>query len=468
MRVRTRFAPSPTGVDAHIGSAYTALLNLAFARKNGGQFIFRLEDTDRERLVAGFEENFKKSMNWLGIIWDEGPDVGGNYGPYRQSEKLETYRKYALLLVEKDVAYFCFCSKERLEELRNDQTHRSQPTGYDGLCRRLDPKESRQRWEKGERGVIRLKVPKEGQTKFNDAVRGEVVFGNSQLDDQVLLKSDGYPTYHLAVVVDDHQMEITHVIRAEEWLSSTPKHVLIYQAFGWDLPIFAHTPILRNVDKSKLSKRKNPVWVSWFRDQGYLPEALLNFLALQAWSHPEGKDIFTLEEFIEKVSLERLSKTGPAFDLKKLEWMNGEYLRGTGIMNLELRIKEFYDHKFTQEQVGKAYPLVKERMKKLSDFESLADFLFNPPTDYKNYHFSYLKELLLILEGLNVPWQKEEWEKSLRKLAEEKKVKAGDIFMDLRVAISGSNVGPDLFESIEFLGEEEVLRRVGNLIENHG
>ena len=296
MKVRTRIAPSPTG-SPHVGTAYQALMDYAYAKKNGGQFIVRIEDTDKKREVAGAEEELFAALNWLGIVPDESPIVGGPFAPYRQSERLDIYKKHALELVEKGAAYFCFCPKDRLDEIRTKQEKEGKPPKYDGLCRELDPKESLKRFEKGEPAVIRLKVPGGGKTVAEDPIRGKIIFDNAEIDDQVLLKSDGFPTYHLAAIVDDHIMQITHPVRGEEWLPSYPKHKLIYDGFGWDMPQYLHTATLRGSKREKLGKRFGHSSLNWFRAQGYLPEALLNYLALLGWSHPQQKEFFTLEEF---------------------------------------------------------------------------------------------------------------------------------------------------------------------------
>lgn len=314
--VRTRIAPSPTGENLHIGNVYTALLNFAYAKKNNGKFIIRIEDTDRTRLVEGSEQRILQSLKWFGLFYDEGPDIGGPYAPYRQSDRKEIYRKYAEELIAQGHAYYCFCDSTRLEEMRKKQQAEKLPTIYDGFCKTTYTKEEAAEKVKTEPHVIRLNVPEEGVTIVKDVIRGDVVFENKLIDDQVLLKSDGFPTYHLGVVVDDHLMGITHVIRAEEWISSAPKHVLLYQFFRWELPVFAHLPILRNADRSKLSKRKNPVWVSWYQKEGFLPEAMLNFLALMGWSHPEGKEIFSLEEFIQQFDIVDVKAVGPILILK--------------------------------------------------------------------------------------------------------------------------------------------------------
>jgi glutamyl-tRNA synthetase len=326
----------------------------------------------------------------------------------------------------------------------------------------LDPKDSLARVQKGEKYVIRLNVQEEGTTKFQDVIRGEVSFENKLLDDQVLLKSDGFPTYHLGVVVDDHVMKISHIIRGEEWISSTPKHVLLYQFFGWELPVFAHMPLLRNPDKSKLSKRKNPVWVSWFREEGFLPEAILNYLASLAWAHPEEKELFTVEEMMRVFELTQIQTTAPIFSVEKLRWFNGEYLRQKSDEELASLIKSFYDKELTPEKVAllhKILPLVKERMKTLKEFESLAGFFFDRPTGMER---PLKKDLIELLGNIlqNCEWNHDSMEQAIRKVADDKGLKAKDIFMELRVAVTGKTVGPPLLESLEVLGKEETMRRI--------
>ncbi len=376
--VRTRMAPSPTGEDLHIGNVYTALLNYAWAKKNKGHFLLRVEDTDRQRLVDGSEERIIASLSWLGLNYDEGPGKGGPFAPYRQSERLEVYKKHAMELVEKGHAFYCFCTSERLEAMRGVQQAEGLPTLYDGLCKKYSLEEAKEK-TKSEPYVVRLNTPEEGETSFNDLLRGEITFENKLIDDQVLLKSDGFPTYHLAVVVDDHLMEISHVVRAEEWISSTPKHVLLYKFFGWDLPVFAHTPILRNPDKSKLSKRKNPVWASWYKEQGYLQEGILNFLALMGWSHPDQKEEFGLEEFINLFDLKDINPVGPIFDIEKLDWLNGVWIRKLSIAELKNRLKEFYKEEkefltiFDSKHIDLLIGLAQSRMKKLSEFKNLVE-----------------------------------------------------------------------------------------------
>lgn len=457
--VRTRIAPSPTGEDLHIGNAYTALINYVFAKKHKGQFIVRIEDTDWARRVEGSEKRILDSLAWLGIQHNEGTDIGGPFAPYRQSERLPLYKKYALELVAKRHAYFCFCTPARLTKMRENQETRRQPPMYDETCKNISLQQSAIRREKGEKYVIRLNVPAEGKTIFTDVVRGQISFENRLIDDQVLLKSDGFPTYHLGVVVDDHKMEITHVIRGEEWISSTPKHILLYQFLGWELPQYAHLPLLRNPDKSKLSKRKNPAWISWYREQGFLPEAILNYLATMAWAHPAGKDIFSLKDIIDTFDLTKVQTTAPVFDIERLRWFNGEYIRKYQIPNIKYQIYEFYEKRYPLEQIERILPLVKERMKTFSEFWSLAGFFFDRPNEFERPRsktlVSRVRKALEICE-----WSHESMEVAIRKTAEEADVKAKDLFMELRVATTGKTVGPPLLESLEILGREETLKRL--------
>lgn len=457
--VRTRIAPSPTGVDLHIGNAYTALINWVFAKKHDGQFIVRIEDTDRTRLVAGSEDSILASLNWLGISHDEGIDVGGPYGPYRQSERLDIYKKHAEELIAKGHAYYCFCTPDRLNEMRKKQESEHKPPMYDGLCKSLNPVESKKRVDNGEKHVIRLNVPDDGVTSFTDLIRGEISFENVLLDDQVILKSDGFPTYHLGVVVDDHIMQVSHIIRGEEWISSTPKHILLYQFFGWDLPKFAHMPLLRNPDKSKLSKRKNPVWLSWFRTQGFLPEAIRNYLALLAWAHPEGKELFDMDEMTRVFDLSQIQTTAPVFDVEKLRWMNGEYLRKAQRATLASQLYEFFEKKYPQEKIDQILPLVVERMKTLAEFEGLVGFFFDRPKEFEK---PLQKDLVVIVKQalVSVEWNHAAMEESIRAASEKADQKAKDVFMTLRLAVTGKTVGPPILESLELLGKEETLARL--------
>lgn len=446
--VRTRIAPSPTGNDLHIGNAYTALINYVFAAKLNGQFIIRIEDTDRTRLVEGAEEKILSSLKWLEIPHNEGPDIGGMYAPYRQSERLETYKKYAEKLVKKGHAYYCYCTPERLAEMRKNQQDRHLPPMYDGLCKTIKEK------RKGT-CVIRMNVPDTGATTFTDLIRGEISFENALVDDQVILKSDGYPTYHFGVVVDDHIMQISHIIRGEEWISSTPKHVLLYNYFDWELPKFAHVSLLRNPDKSKLSKRKNPVWVSDYKTKGFLPEAIRNYLATMAWSIPDGRDIFTTEEMIQVFDLSQVKTTAPIFDVEKLRWMNGEYIRVKTDTDLADLIIDFEkDKKLDKEKVLPIIPLVRERMRTLAEFWTLAEFFFVRPKSDKSVPL--VKSVLSSCE-----WTHSAMEKVIRDLAEKEHLKAKYVFMELRIAVTGKTVGPPLLESLELLGKEETLARLG-------
>ncbi|MEF2600465.1 MAG: glutamate--tRNA ligase, partial [Fusobacterium mortiferum] len=311
-KVRTRIAPSPTG-DPHVGTAYIALFNLAFANSNNGEFILRIEDTDQNRYTEGSEQMIFDALHWLGLNYAEGPDVGGEYGPYRQSERFHLYGDYAKKLVEQGGAYYCFCTQDRLDKLRERQKAMGKAPGYDGHCRSLTPEEIQAKLDAGEPYVIRLKMPYEGETIIHDRLRGDIVFENNKIDDQVLLKADGFPTYHLANVVDDHLMGITHVIRAEEWIASTPKHIQLYKAFGWEQPEFIHMPLLRNADRTKISKRKNPVSLIWYKEEGYLKEGIVNFLGLMGYSFGENKEIFSLQEFVDNFNIDKVSLGGPVF-----------------------------------------------------------------------------------------------------------------------------------------------------------
>lgn len=478
MVVRTRIAPSPTGI-AHLGTAYTAMRNLAIARQNKGQFIVRIEDTDRERYVEGAVDVIFDAMKWLGLTNDEGPNVGGPFAPYTQSERLGVYQEQVKKLIENGKAYYCFCTKERLDQVRADQQNRKELPRYDRFCRNIPLAESSKRVEAGEKYVIRLKVPETGVTVCKDVVRGDIEFQNSGIDDQVLLKSDGYPTYHLGVVVDDHLMEITHVIRGEEWLSSTPKHVLIYEAFGWDLPVFAHLPVIRNKDHSKMSKRKNDVSILSHRDKGYLPEAINNFLALMGWSHPEKKEIFSLDEFLKLFTLERITLTAPVYDLEKLNWINGQYIRGLSDEELTRRLLVpseanggvgFVPSDCPSKLVTQVLPLIKERFVTLKDFESLTDFFYRDITvdhvmltkkstgeEVKNQLQGTVSELSLLDEK---NWTHENIEQKVRTLAEKNSWKPGQYFMMLRVGVTGKTATPPLFETMEVLGREKVLERL--------
>ncbi|HLD26950.1 MAG TPA: glutamate--tRNA ligase [Patescibacteria group bacterium] len=458
--IRTRIAPSPTGQDIHIGNLYTALINWAYARKHGGQFILRIEDTDQERVIEGAEQKIIHSLEQFGLSPDESPIKNGEYAPYRQSERLSLYKQYAEELVQKGMAYYCTCTKEHLDAVRKQQQAEKKVPKYDRHCLKIKNKISK--IKNTQKYVIRLKIPHDTKIVFHDVIRGEITFNSNDLDDQVLLKSDGYPTYHLAVVVDDHLMKISHVIRAEEWISSTPKHVVLYDMFGWERPVFAHLPILRNPDKSKLSKRKNAVWASWYLKQGYFPEALLNYLSLMGWSHPEGKEMFSLDEFVRVFELSDMKAVGPIFDPIKLEWMNGVYIRKLKIKSLKLKIQEFIGANYPEDIVEKTIPLVQERIRKLSDYLPLCDFFFEKPKKYE-IDFSSQKKLLekihhTLSEIKN--WHADLIGEKMLVLAQELAIKNSEFFIILRVAITGKKISPPLNESMQILGKEECLSRV--------
>ena len=469
MTVRTRIAPSPTGI-AHLGTAYMAMRNLAIAKQGNGKFLIRIEDTDRERYVEGAVDVIFDAMNWLGYPNDEGPNVGGPHAPYTQSERLPIYQEYVQKLLDNGKAYYCFCTKERLEQVRAEALAKKQLPRYDRHCRHLSKEEVKAQLDSGIPKVIRLAVPETGVTVCQDVVRGAVEFENAGIDDQVLLKSDGYPTYHLGVVVDDHLMEVTHIIRGEEWLSSSPKHVLIYQAFGWELPVFAHLPLIRNKDHSKMSKRKNDVSILSHRDKGYLPEAINNLLALMGWSHPDKKEMFSLDEFLKLFTLERITLTAPVYDIEKLNWLNGMYIREMDDAELTKRLAPFIPSDCPSDVVPQILPLIKERLVTLKDFEELTTFFYrgiavdqilltkkSSPEEVN----AQLVATKSSLEGLDKEvWTHENIEQKVRSLAEANGWKPGQYFMMLRLAVTGKTATPPLFETMEVLGREKCLLRL--------
>lgn len=462
--IRTRIAPSPTGKDVHVGSIATALMNYAWAKKNNGQFIIRIEDTDQSRLVPGGEKKMLETLERIGLKADESPLVGGPHAPYRQSERLDIYKKYAEELVAKGKAYYCTCTPDRLTKMREEQQAKKQIPKYDRQCFNNQEEIVKQVKENNVRYVIRLLIP-EGKVTFNDVVRGEVTIENQNLDDQVLLKSDGFPTYHLGVVVDDHLMEITHIIRGEEWLPSTPKHIILYKAFGWDVPVYAHNSLLRNPDKSKLSKRKNPVWTSEYLEKGIFPEALLNYLALMGWSHPDGKEIFDLDEYVRVFDVKNIQKTAPVFDPVKLDWMNGEYIRQMDDKMLKDRVMDFTGKTYPEELVMKTIPLIKERIKRLSDYLPLTEFLFKAPTTYEvdlKQKRDLFEKIVSKLETVS-DWTADQIGEAMMAICEESKTKRGEFFMNVRVAVTGKKISPPLNDSMEILGKEESLKRLKSI-----
>jgi len=472
--VRTRIAPSPTG-DPHVGTAYVALFNYALARRTGGQFVLRVEDTDRERSHPASERMIFESLHWLGLDWDEGPDVGGPHGPYRQSERSEVYREHAELLVKAGAAYPCFCTRERLEELRARQRAAKADLGYDGACRRLDPSEAEKRRRAGEQHVIRLAMPASGDFVVSDLLRGELRFESSRIDDQVLLKSDGFPTYHLANVVDDHLMGISHVIRAEEWLSSLPKHAQLYRAFGWTPPVFCHLPLLRNADRSKISKRRNPVSLNYYRRAGYLPEAVLNYLALMGWTMPDEREEFTLAEFVANFTLDRVSLGGPVFDLDKLTWLNGRALRRLQPAELLARLRTGL---LGDDYLLQVVPLVQERVDTLEGFFSYSSFFFVGEVEYdaearaklvarKRTAAETAEALERLLEETLDPlldWDFSSLEAALRAFLEASGWSPKELYMPVRVAVTGRPATPPLFETMAVLGKEVCRRRLRRAI----
>ena len=480
MSVRVRIAPSPTG-DPHVGTAYMALFNLAFARQQGGQFVLRVEDTDRARFQSDSEQQIYDTLTWLGLDWDEGPDRGGPYAPYRQSERLDTYRPHVEKLLADGRAYHCWCTGERLAEMREAQQKAKQATGYDRLCLGKTREERAALPGFSETPVVRMLVPDDPPTTFTDVIRGEVHAPTP--DDQVILKGDGFPTYHLAVVVDDHLMGITHVVRGEEWISSTPKHLLLFDWLGWERPAFAHMPLLRNTDKSKISKRKNPAArLSWFVEEGYLPEALLNFLGLLGYSLPDEREVFGFAEMSETFDWTRVNTVGPVFDLDKLSWLNGHYLRELAVEDFAGRLVPHlqragvlsdpvtYDEQLL---LDGAAPLIQTRITRLGEAADLVRFLFvddleiDPAAAAKVLVGENGPTLVAARDALAelTTWDTAAIEAALRAaLVEGLGLKPKHAFTPLRVAVTGATVSPPLFESMELLGRERTMDRLSSAV----
>jgi glutamyl-tRNA synthetase len=470
-QVRVRFAPSPTGY-LHVGGLRTALYNYLFAKHLGGKFILRIEDTDQSRKVEGAVENLLETLKWSGIEYDEGPDRDGGYGPYVQSQRLELYRKYAQELINKDKAYHCFCTSERLQEVRQKQLAAKLSTSYDRHCRSVSREEAERRIAVGEKSVIRMKIPLEGELTFDDVIRGKVTISHKMIDDQVLIKSDGFPTYHLAVVVDDQLMGITHVIRGEEWLSSVPKHILLYQYFGWKIPVLAHLPLLLNPDKSKLSKRQGDVAVEDYRAKGYLKEAIVNFIAFLGWNPGDEREIFFIEQLVQVFTLERVGKAGAVFNIEKLNWLNQQHLKLKSNEDLAQLIKPLLpslhgmgvDDKYFLSVIG----LLKERLIFPKDFIEMSAYFFRDPELFdeaglKKYWEpetnGQIKLLADRIESLS-EYSHLSVETALRHVAEELQIKPTKLIHPTRLALSGRTIGPGLFEMIELLGKETVVRRL--------
>jgi glutamyl-tRNA synthetase len=468
MTVRVRIAPSPTG-DPHVGTAYMALFNLIFARHHQGKFILRIEDTDRTRSDKKYEDNIFEALNWCRIHWDEGPDIGGPFGPYRQSERFDIYKRYADVLLEKGTAYKCFCTAEELDEMRELATKQGGRQGYDRRCRSLTPDEVEERVKKGMPYVVRLKIPLSGECVYEDAIKGRISVPWADVDDQVLLKSDGFPTYHLANVVDDHLMEISHVIRGDEWMSSTPKHICLYNAFGWPPPIFMHMPLLLGTDGKKLSKRRNPTSIFFYRDSGYLPEAFLNFLTLMGYSMTGDREIYPLDDVIRDFDYKRIGVSGAVFDVQKLDWMNQQYLMNSvPVENLWDRIKEWgFNDAFMQ----KLMPLCHSRIKTFGDFIALFDFMFINHIKYTKELFDIkgvtpqqlcylLQSIIWRLDEL-INWGSSGMDQASREVAEIFGVNHKKVVMPLLFgAIMGRPQGPPLFSSVELLGKDRTRARL--------
>ena len=472
--VRTRVAPSPTG-DVHVGTAYMALFSRVWAKKNGGRFILRIEDTDRMRSTEQSEKKIKEALEWLGLTWDEGPGVGGPYGPYRQSERLDIYREHAEALLSKGAAYRCFCTKERLDSMR-DARRSGAGSGYDRLCRDIPTSESDRRAAAGEPFVIRMKSPLEGECVFTDLLRGEIRKAWSTVDDQVLIKGDGFPTYHLAVVVDDHLMKISHIIRGEEWINSVPKHVHLFSLFGWEPPVFCHMPLLRNPDRSKLSKRKNPTSITYYRNAGYLPEALLNYLGMMGWSMPGGEEKFSVDDMMREFRLEDVTLGGPVFDLAKLRWLNARYIREDYTPETLLPLLEKW--RLNPDYLMDVTRVAHTRLETLADWGPLTSFFFadSVPLDAE----------ALILKGKTqeetqkilqfAVWElerqgeltTEDVETMFKSLSEKTGIKLRDLTRPFYVAISGSKASTPLYDSVALLGSDMVRMRLRRAVDALG
>ncbi|WP_111643240.1 glutamate--tRNA ligase [Marinimicrobium alkaliphilum] len=472
MTVRTRIAPSPTG-DPHVGTAYIALFNLCFARQHGGQFLLRIEDTDQTRSTPESEKAILDSLRWLGIEWDEGPDVGGEHGPYRQSERMDIYRGYAEELVEKGHAFYCFATSEELDEMRAEQQARGETPKYDGRGLKLSQAEVKQRLDAGDPYVIRMKVPEEGACTVQDMLRGEIEIDWSQVDMQVLLKGDGMPTYHLANVVDDHLMGITHVIRGEEWINSAPKHLKLYEYFGWEAPVLCHLPLLRNPDKSKLSKRKNPTSILYYKDAGYLPEAVMNYLGRMGWSMPDEREKFSLAEMQADFDITRVSLGGPIFDVEKLSWLNGLWIRED--LSAEQLADRLQQWAFNREKLLAVLPHAQQRMETLGDFAPLAAFLVSGDLKLTEAHFEanslpvdeqkkLLQFALWRLEALR-HWERDTIFDELKTLAGQMELKLKDFLAPIFVAIAGTTSSFSVMDSMMILGPDVSRARLRLAIE---
>lgn len=473
MTVRTRVAPSPTG-DPHVGTAYIALFNMCFAKAHGGQFLLRIEDTDQQRSTPESEQAILDSLRWLGLDWDEGPDKGGDFGPYRQSERMPLYGKYARQLVEEGNAFVCYRTPQELTELRETRREQGNGTALKYSDLKLPEKEAEKRSTAGDPYVIRMMVPEEaGSCAVDDMLRGTIELDWGMVDAQILLKSDGMPTYHLANVVDDHLMEITHVLRGEEWINSAPKHKLLYQYFGWDMPQLCHLPLLRNPDKSKLSKRKNPTSILYYQRMGFLPEALINYLGRMGWSMPDESEKFTLEKMLANFDIQRVSLGGPIFDVEKLSWLNGMWIREE-LSEADLA-QRLIDWAYNEENLKKVLPHAQKRMETLSDFAPLAGFLVSGVLPLTPANFEGLKAdndavvkglqfALWRMESLGV-WTRDNIWAELKNTADAQEIKVKDFLAPLFVAISGSAASFSVVDSMELLGPDMSRARIRHAIE---
>lgn len=467
--VRTRIAPSPTGFP-HIGTIYQVLFDFAYAKKHNGKFVLRIEDTDRVRFVEGAEDVIYASLAWFELYPDESPLHDGGYGPYRQSERLDIYKKYVEELISKGHAYYCFCTRERLDEMRQEQISKKIPPMYDRLCRQLSKEEVDQNLKSNTPKVVRMKIPDNRKITFQDLIIGRVEFDSASIDDQVIYKSDGFPTYHLGVVVDDHLMEISHVFRGKEWISSTPKHVLLYEFFGWEMPVHAHLPLILNSDgKGKLSKRHGHASVDYYKTGGYLPEAVLNYLSNIVWNHPDGKEVYSLDEFMKLFDITELTSQGARFDLQKLNWMNQQYIIKMPDEELKKRLLDFFPELFKglpsgdgQMLLDNLLPFVRERMQTLKDFEVLAGHFFAEPkitndnekerviADDLVKRFSEIKE-----------WNKDNIFSTMKDILVHHAIKMPVLYR----LLTGVERGLPLPESLEILGKEKTLVRLHNLLQ---
>lgn len=485
--VRLRFAPSPTGY-LHIGGLRTALYNYLFAKANHGKMVLRIEDTDRTRFVEGAIEGLIQSLKWAGIDYDEGVFMEdgkiverGDYGPYIQSERLDIYQKYVDQLLEEGHAYYCFCSKDRLDHLREEQKIKGQIPRYDGLCRSVPLDEARERIAKGEKAVVRLKLPENMDIKFHDTVRGDITINTNEMDDQVLMKSDGFPTYHMAVVVDDHLMKITHIVRGEEWLPSTPKHIYLYDCFGWEKPQYVHLPGVLNADHKKLSKRQGDVSVEDFKNRGYLPEGLINYLALVGWSPKDNEEILSMKDLIDQFSFDRVSKAGGVFDKNKLDWVNAHYIKELPIDDLvDLSIPELVKAGLISQDFAQGHrdwlklllETVRESLSRIEEVPEKTAFLFGNlevteeeakdqlASDQIGDLLGALKEELDSVDQVD-----QEFAKTVMKRIQKKTgIKGKGLYMPTRAALTGNVHGPELSNIMELLGKEKMLERINQIL----